>query len=103
MDYYQIDLHTLPTQSRYDKNFANLNKSLINYSHSAIKLFSIVAIRNLNNYSFHLSSKNTQLELLINKLVKDMIVQYQGQYVTAEYFTEKHFQIFSNSMINENR
>jgi hypothetical protein len=100
MDYYQTDLHTLPSLSRYN-SFDNLNKSLINYSHSAIKLFSIVAIRNLNNYSFQLSSNDIQLELLINKLVKDMIIQYQGQYITAEYFTEKHLRILMNSMINQ--
>ncbi|CAF3386381.1 unnamed protein product [Rotaria sp. Silwood1] len=77
MDYYQVDIHTLPSISRYNNNFEDLYKFSINFSHSAIELFSIVAIRNLNNYSFQLLSNDNQLELLINKLVQNIIIQYQ--------------------------
>ncbi|CAF0765332.1 unnamed protein product [Rotaria sp. Silwood1] len=103
MDYYQVDIHTLPSISRYNNNFEDLYKFSINFSHSAIELFSIVAIRNLNNYSFQLLSNDNQLELLINKLVQNIIIQYQGQYIKAEKFTKKHLEILANSMIDYNQ
>ncbi|CAF3940664.1 unnamed protein product [Rotaria sp. Silwood2] len=103
MDYYQVDIHTLPSISRYNNNFEDLNKFSINISHSAIKLFSIVAIRNLNNCSFQLSSNDYQFELLINKLVQDIIIEYQGQYLKTEQFTKEHLQILANSMIDYNQ
>ncbi|CAF0752627.1 unnamed protein product [Rotaria sordida] len=102
MDYYQVDIHTLPSISHYNNNIEDLNKFSINFSHSSVQLFSIVAIRNLNNYSFQLLSNNNQLELLINKLVENIIIQYQGQYIKTEQFTKKHLQILANSMIDNN-
>jgi hypothetical protein len=103
MDYYQIDIHTLPSLSPYDTNFSDSNTPSIDFSHSTIKLFSIVAIRNLNNYSFQSSSNDIQLKLLIDKLVKDIMTEYQGQYLTEEQFTKTHLQILANSIIDDNR
>ena len=98
MEYFRIDFRTIPSSP---KTLTSSHRSPMKYSHKLIQFFSLVSIRNLNNYSFDISTNNNSpLRSLMDRLGQSLIDQYQGQYLTKEKITEDHL---FNSMFDLHR